>query len=1046
MNPLLSKGSVFTFILFLFLLDCDQLLAQVTTVGKEFWVGFMENHRQLPSPNFVGRLDIGIIVITANEASEGVIEYAGNTVTFNIQAGQQFEHRITSLDILHRTSGDIQDKGIYILSSGKISVYAFNERRFSADGTVVLPTATLGKDYYITSHFQEVTIGQNIQGLNTNNESTLLVVAIENNTEIEITPKVNTVSGQNAGVPFKISLDVGQSYQLKARGDLTGSRVRVLGSTANDCKNIAVFGGNKWTAVGDCGQANDHLFQQAYPVNTWGDEFLHVPYRGRNSGEIVKILASENNTEVTVDGLNTGTIDAGEFIQLDFNYTQTASIKGSKPISVTSFAKSMACNLPGQGANIGDPFMITYSPNQQKLREIIFNAIPLQSIEAHFINIITQSASIAKTRLDGINVGIQFTAFPTNPVFAYARINIAAGVHSLENPDGFIAYVYGFGNVESYGYAVGANLENLNFNVISNYDFEVDGEAVACLNQSAEWEINPENEIFQYFTWNFGDGSPTVEGKLVDHKFEKPGTFEVLVTASISEDSCDQQEEVRFEILVEEFLGEIIGPNSVCPDVDEIEYQFNIDKNIARIEWEVEGGVKVSENKNSIIVKWGESNPSAKVTARPINMEGCPGEVIELVVRVNNLIEPKIALGEDRICFDGSTTYQYSVAEFVNERGYEWFVLGGDIIGSDSSSAVQVNWSSPGIVGQVWYREFSLITDDCEGTSPKLEIEINKIITAEIITTTAILCFGEKTGSIELSVMGGEAPYTYVWSHDQDIDSPTVTGIPAGVYSVTITDDFGCEIMLDNIKINEPPLLEIQNINTTSTSCFGRADGESVINITGGIAPYTINLPTNQINGNQINLFDLEGRQYDLEITDANGCVLPISFIISSPLPLEVDVKIEKFSCPGEANGKLIAEPKGGNSPFEYTWEFDNSNEFLLKGVPRGTYGVTVEDSRGCVSFGLGEMLEADPIARMPTGFNPKEGLYEAISNCTLTFELIIYNRWGELVYFGNTGWDGKINDELASSDSYTYVFSFTYILNGEQKSDQIKGGFILVK
>ena len=190
----------------------------------------------------------------------------------------------------------------------------------------------------------------------------------------------------------------------------------------------------------------------------------------------------------------------------------------------------------------------------------------------------------------------------------------------------------------------------------------------------------------------------------------------------------------------------------------------------------------------------------------------------------------------------------------------------------------------------------------------------------------------------------------------------------------------------------------------------------------------------------------MEGRPYDLEIADANGCILPVNFVIESPLPLEVDVRIQKLACPGEANGELIAENQGGNAPFTYYWELDNSTQNLLQGVPRGTHKITVEDSRGCVSFGTGEMLEADPIARMPTGFDPNEGLFEAVSDCALTFELFIYNRWGQLVYFGNTGWDGKVNDELAPNGSYSYVFAYNYTLNGEPKSDQIKGGFMLVK
>lgn len=1033
------KKLILIIISFLISISYNHLVAQVSTVGKEFWVGFMDNVGSPQDP------DIGIIVITASEASDGAIEYAGNTVAFNLTAGQQFVHRITSFDALHRTSGVIENKGVYILSSGNVSVYAFNERTRSADGTVILPTTTLGKDYYITSHFEIVTVNVSYNP-NSNNESTLLVVAVEEQTEIEITPKVNTISGQGAGNPFTINLDAGQSYQLKARGDLTGSRVRVVGADAQNCKNIAVFGGNRWTAIGDCGGANDHLYQQAYPINTWGNDFLHVPFAGRTSGELVKILASEPDSEIFINGTSAGTIGAGEFLSRDFSSTQAVSISSDKPISVTGFAKSMSCNLPGPNSNVGDPFMITYSPNQQLLSQITFNALQLPSIDFHYVNIITSTLSVQNTLLDGKIVGNQFVPFPNNPDFSYARIQISSGVHRLENVDGLIGYVYGFGRIESYGFAVGASLENLNFEIISDYEFDVVGETVACLNETAEWEIFPENDIFKYFTWNFGDGSPILEGKLVNHIYKEPGTYEVIVTASISEDSCDQQEDVRFDVTVEEYTGEIVGSTSVCPDIDEIDYEFESKQEISSVEWEVEGGEIIKETPEGVTIRWGATNPTAKVIAQPFSLEGCPGQIIELIVKINNQIEPKVALGDEKICFDGTTIHDYRAAEFVTGRGYEWFVEGGDIVGSNENNTVQVNWSVPGTIGQLWYREYSSISDDCEGISPKLDVEVNTVFTAEINNTTGLLCFGEETGRIEINVSGGTTPYTFDWSHDQSINTPIAERIPAGIYSVKITDDFGCEIVLDNIRITEPPRLEIKAVNTASTTCFGRSDGEAVIEITGGTAPYTINLPTTSINGSRFNLFDLEGRPYDLEIADANGCILPVNFVIESPLPLEVDVRIQKLACPGEANGELIAENQGGNAPFTYYWELDNSTQNLLQGVPRGTHKITVEDSRGCVSFGTGEMLEADPIARMPTGFDPNDGLFEAVSDCALTFELFIYNRWGQLIYFGNTGWDGKVNDELAPNGSYSYVFAYNYTLNGEPKSDQIKGGFMLVK
>ena len=100
----------------------------------------MDNNRILPNAP-----DQAVIVISANEDASGAIEYLGRTIPFNISQGEQFTHIVpsTDIDLLHRNSGSIENKGIYISSSGKVAVYAFNERYRSADGTVVLPLGAL---------------------------------------------------------------------------------------------------------------------------------------------------------------------------------------------------------------------------------------------------------------------------------------------------------------------------------------------------------------------------------------------------------------------------------------------------------------------------------------------------------------------------------------------------------------------------------------------------------------------------------------------------------------------------------------------------------------------------------------------------------------------------------------------------------------------------------------------------------------------------------------------------------------------------------------
>ncbi|MHA7131892.1 PKD domain-containing protein [Algoriphagus namhaensis] len=1032
--------------LFFFLLLGLQNLAfgQLSTAGKEFWVGFMDNNRILPDAP-----DQAVIVISANEDAQGTIEYLGRTINFDINQGQQFTHTVSStdIDLLHRVSGNIENKGVYILSNGRIAVYAFNERFRSADGTVVLPIGALGKDYYVTSHYETLTANVNYNG-NINDESTLLVVATEDDTRIEITSPVATLSGNSPDVPFTISLNRGQSYQLKAKADLTGSRVRVVGDNANDCKKIAVFGGNKWTSVGNCGAANDHLFQQAYPTNTWGTSFVHVALSGRTSGELVKVLAAEDNTDVIVGGTNRGTINAGEFLSLEFGINQTASIKTSKPSSVTVFSKSQECNQPSApNFENGDPFMISYSPSEQLLKTIRFNALSLPSIVTHYVNIVTSTASANQTVLDGQLIGGSFAPVPGDPTFSYARVNITQGIHQLSNPDGFTAYVYGFGFLESYGFAVGAALDNLNFETEAAYDFDVDGENVACLNQEGEWTINPDNPEFTYFVWDFGDGSDPEVGQTVAHTFTEPGTYEVSISAALSPNTCDEQEEITFEIEVIEIAGIIEGEVSVCPDVEEMIYKLTETENVASVEFTVEGGVILEDYGDSIRVGWGPANPNAKVIATPFGPKGCPGAELILDVVINQQLEAQLPEGPEDICFDPLTTQLYRVPNASAGRGYEWTVIGGQIISGDGTSEVEVSWDQEGITGEVSYTVFSLVDSQCEGISDPIQVNVSNLFEIRLVNESILSCSGESNGVLEIAIQGGVEPYQISWDHDSGLDQAVATNLPAGLYRVTVTDAIGCQRVLEEIPVTEPEPLRISSIDFEGTSCFGKPDGSLALQVAGGVPPYQIDFRDGVTFDGELSFVDLPQGVYNWQLLDANGCLLAVDFEITSPAPLNVDVRLERASCPGGSDGELLAIPSGGNGPYVYTWADGSLGESLI-GLQRGAYEVSVLDGQGCISIGTGRVVETAPQIRMPTGFDPSGNapLYEGVSNCEVNFQLWIYDRWGQLIYTGTTGWDGLINGDEAPLGTYSYLVSYTYTVEEMPETQEKRGVFTLIR
>lgn len=1025
--------------------------AQISTVGKEFWVGFMENHRVMGvNPGDPGAPDYAVLVLTANEASTGVIEFLGRSVPFSLNAGEQFTLRLPSpeLDLLHRSSGVVESKGVHIISTGKIAVHAFNERVRSADGTVVLPIGALGRDYYITSHFEVLTVSNDFDG-NNNNESTLLVVSTEDDTEIEITTSVNSLNGNVKDVPSRVVLDHGQSYQIKARGDLTGSRVRVVGANADECKKIAVFGGNKWTGVGNCGEANDHLFQQAYPVNTWASSFVHVALLGRTSGELVKVLASEDDTEVFVNGISRGIVNRGNFLSLQFGVNESAKIDTSKPSSVTVFSKSMACNDPNSSdARTGDPFMITYSPSEQFLTTLTFNALNLPSIINHYVNVVVKSGAENTTILNGGSIGSRFSPLPGDSDFSFARISITEGVHNLENKEGFAAYVYGFGELESYGYAAGAALDNLNFEPEVAYEFDLEGEKIACLDHEGRWKLNSSNPDFTYFVWDFGDGSSTVTGQEVSHVFTTPGIYEVNVLAALSPNSCEQQEEVTFEVEVVEAKAELEGEVSVCPEVEEVMYRAKNLVAASNVSFEVEGGEIVEDHGDSVLVRWGPSNPLAKVKLTPYAANGCPGAIVELPVVVNRKIEVVAAIGELEVCFDPEVSHLYSAPFTVDGRGYDWEVAGGKIISGQGESEVEIIWDQPGIIGSVQYTAYSLLDTECEGKAASIHIKVADEIIAEVKEVKEIACAGESSGSIQLEIAGGTGPYKFEWLHDSQLNSPLATALAPGIYSVKVTDQSGCTRLLEDILVREAEPLAVDALTPIGVSCYGKSDGRISFAVSGGVEPYSLEYQGGRTFAGQISLTDMPQGQYNWLIQDGNGCSIPVAFEIISPIPPEVEIRLERPACPGGSNGELIVMAAGGSGPFTYRWKDPALSGNLVTGLSAGTYELEVVDAAGCVSIGSGKVTEAAPDIRMPTGFNPSQapGVYQGVSSCEIDFNMSIYNRWGQLIYSGDAGWDGKINGDDAPLGTYTYSVHYNFALEGVPQSKQIRGGFTLIR
>ncbi|OYX14123.1 MAG: hypothetical protein B7Z16_14840, partial [Algoriphagus sp. 32-45-6] len=126
--------------------------AQVNTLGKDFYIGFFENGRTLDSVNTAP--EKALILITAAEKTVGTIQTPRQSISFNLEKGQQFisELDANSEGLIHPMSAFVDDRAIRVTSSGLVAVHALNGRAYSSDGTVVLPVSALGLDYMVFTH------------------------------------------------------------------------------------------------------------------------------------------------------------------------------------------------------------------------------------------------------------------------------------------------------------------------------------------------------------------------------------------------------------------------------------------------------------------------------------------------------------------------------------------------------------------------------------------------------------------------------------------------------------------------------------------------------------------------------------------------------------------------------------------------------------------------------------------------------------------------------------------------------------------------------
>jgi gliding motility-associated-like protein len=326
-----------------------------------------------------------------------------------------------------------------------------------------------------------------------------------------------------------------------------------------------------------------------------------------------------------------------------------------------------------------------------------------------------------------------------------------------------------------------------------------------------------------------------------------------------------------------------------------------------------------------------------------LNSPTCPSEFLSVPVSVAQ--PPIVDAGIDQtICATSPTAFLAGSVE--NATGGSW--LGGTGTFNPDNNSLLVAYTASAAEINAGFVTLTLTSTGAGGGCVDDSDEVTIFFSDTVFVNPSadpIACSGDET-TIFSNASGGTAPFSYFWSNGQNTANITAS---AGTYSVMVLDQFGCG-QGASITINNPDQLLV---STSTTPTTGVCDGTATVNISGGVAPYTVQWsdPANQTTATATGLCS---GLYTATIIDANGCQRTVSVVVNDPLCNNLNISITSFTdatCYGLDNGSAVTETTGGDGgPFTYSWNtIPEQTTPNASNLSAGVYEVTVTDaSTGC--------------------------------------------------------------------------------------------------
>lgn len=769
------------------------------------------------------------IFITGKQASSGTVSVGNFSQRFDLLAANSVVEVKVSRSAAYINGGEamsvLANRAIRVQvdpGKPKVVVYGhiFAGRRSAA--SLILPKDALGQQYFSMNY----PVGAPTDG----GQNHIVIAGVDPDTRVFL--KLNGNDLVPGGVLLKNPGDV---YEYLSGQDLTGVNVFV-DPESSACKRFALFSGTTNSTIttpslcpGNI--SSDPLYQQNYPVESWGKTYGFVPFSSKNrtgenvrtNGNYVRVLARDNNTRVQYNGNLVATLRAGQYYQATLPSNEPAYITANNAIAVAQYSLTQIC----AGGGVSDPDMVILNPIEYNIKNITVYSSSKENIAEQYVNILIKTSGVLSFKINGVVPKEKFVPLKGAPEYSYLQLNLnqySTNNFNLSASEGFNAIAYGFGDVESYAYSAGTNLASSQFASAETPDTKevIDN---ACSKQPFNMKVTLTSPALN-LSWQFETGGPVEEQTISASKpVVRNGTtyYDYYFPRTISYQTAGQKNirvlakypsiggcalaEQQIDLLLDVYdppAAKFKTSTNLCA-VSEIQFtDQSLDNGNAITEWLWDfGDGKTSADQNPLHSYAAPGIYTAKLLIK--NSTSCNAVEYSQIVNIKSV--PVAAFTSSKPgCNNTNITFKdNSIISSGTIVKWSWNFGDGTpgVVKTDNSP-----FDHKYMTGGNFQVSLTVTSDSgCENT-----------LTQTANVTTPFLEAGEdvvmiRNGSVTFNVNATGTNLQYKWSPSigldrDDIKNPVASPTEDTRYTLTITSEEGCVISDDIVvKIVDKPII-----------------------------------------------------------------------------------------------------------------------------------------------------------------------------------------------------------------------------------------------